>query len=48
MVVERVRGQKQGTTNGFKVVRLVILAIIFEQAELSVQASPAPQTYPES
>jgi hypothetical protein len=46
--MERVRGQKQGTPNGFKVVRLVIRAIIFEQAELSVQASPAPRTYPES
>lgn len=46
--MERLQGQKRGTTNGCKVVRLVICAIMFEQAELSVRASPAPWTYPES
>ncbi len=35
--MERGRGQKQGTTDGFKVVRLMILAIICGQAELSAR-----------
>ena len=41
-----VRGKQRGTTNGFKVVQLVIFAIIFGLAELFAQESPAPRTSP--
>ena len=35
--MDLVRGKKQGTTDGFTVVRPVILAIMFGQAELSAR-----------
>src|SRR5215216_424515 len=46
MVMELVRGKQRGTTNGFKIVQLVIFAIIVGLSELSAQQPPAPQTYP--
>jgi LmbE family N-acetylglucosaminyl deacetylase len=46
MVMELVRGKQRGTTNGFKIVQLVIFAIIVGLSELSAQPPPAPQTYP--
>jgi LmbE family N-acetylglucosaminyl deacetylase len=44
--MELVRGKQRGTTNGFKIVQLVIFAIIVGLSELSAQQPPAPQTYP--
>jgi LmbE family N-acetylglucosaminyl deacetylase len=46
MVMELVCGKQRGTTNGFKIVQLVIFAIIVGLSELSAQQPPAPQTYP--
>src|SRR5215510_2209925 len=41
-----VRGNQRGTTNGFKVVRLVIFATIVGLAEIFAHESPAPRTSP--
>ena len=44
--MELVRGKQRGTTNGFKIVQLVIFAIIVGLSELSAQPPSAPQTSP--
>src|SRR5882724_6898838 len=46
MVMELVRGKQRGTTNRFKIVQLVIFAIMVGISELPAQQPPAPQTYP--